>query len=96
MTSIQLEDLALVTGGRGGCQMQQQQQQQQPQAQDPTQAAAAPQQAQGGSFMSGFDQFLSFLQTDSFQQLLGGIRGILGSFGGAQQQAPAAAAAPTS
>lgn len=79
MTILDLDQLATVTGGRGGGPRQQQQQQpgqQQPQG-DP---------AQGGDFLSGLDQFLSFFQSDSFQQILGGLRGMLGQFGGAQQQ----------
>lgn len=90
MTSIDLDQLALVTGGRGGFRMQQQQQPQQ--QQDPNQqqaqdAGGQPQQ-QGGDFLGGLDQFLSFFQSDSFQQLLGGIRGIIGQFAGGQQQQP--------
>jgi hypothetical protein len=78
MTIIDLEELATVTGGRGGGPRQQQQQQQAGQPQ------GAP--AQGGDFLSGLDQFLSFFQSDSFQQILGGLRGMLGQFSGAQQQ----------
>ena len=86
MTSIDLDQLALVTGGRGGCQQQQQQvQQQDPQQQQAAQDDGA-QPQQGGNFLAGLDQFLSFFQTDSFQQLLGGIRGIIGQFAGGQQQ----------
>jgi hypothetical protein len=89
MTIIDLDQLATVTGGRGGCGMQQQQQQaQQPQQQQPDQGGA-PQ--QGGNMLAGLDQFLSFFQSDGFQQILGGLRGILGQLGGAQQQ-PAAQA----
>jgi hypothetical protein len=93
MTIIDLDQLATVTGGRGGCGMQQQQQPAQQQAQQPDQAGAAPQ--QGGNMLSGLDQFLSFFQSDGFQQILGGLRGILGQLGGAQaggaqQQAPQA------
>ncbi len=83
MTRIRLEDLALVTGG---CQQPQPPQPAQA-AQDPSQGAAAAQQSSSAGFMHGFDQFLSFLQTDSFQQLLGGIKGILGQFGGTQPPA---------
>jgi hypothetical protein len=82
MTIIDLDQLATVTGGRGGCGMQQQQAQQQPQ--QPDQAGAAPQ--QGGNMLSGLDQFLAFFQSDGFQQILGGLRGLLGQLGGAQQQ----------
>jgi hypothetical protein len=81
MTILDLDQLATVTGGRGGFAPRQQQQEQgaqQPQG-DP---------AQGGNFLSGLDQFLSFFQSDSFQQILGGLRGIVGQFGGAQQQQP--------
>jgi len=74
MTILDLDQLATVTGGRGFAPQQQQLQQ------------AGEQPGDGGSFLSGFDQFLSFFQSDSFQQILGGLRGILGSFGGAQQQ----------
>jgi hypothetical protein len=78
MTILDLDQLATVTGGRGGGAPQQQQQQQAAQPQgDP---------AQGGNFLSGLDQFLSFFQSDSFQQILGGLRGMLGQFGSAQQQ----------
>ena len=87
MTILDLDQLATVTGGRG-CALRQQQAQPQPQ-EDPQQAdpgGAAPQ--QGGNFLGGLDQFLSFFQSDSFQQILGGLRGILGQFGGAQQQQP--------
>jgi hypothetical protein len=78
MTIIDLDQLATVTGGRGGGPRQQQQQAAQPETQgDP---------AQGGNFLSGFDQFLSFFQSDSFQQILGGLRGMLSQFGSAQQQ----------
>jgi hypothetical protein len=80
MTILDLDQLTTVTGGRGGFAPRQQQQQQQQGAQpqgDP---------AQGGDFLSGLDQFLSFFQSDSFQQILGGLRGMLGQFGGAQQQ----------
>ena len=86
MTSIDLDQLTLVTGGRGGFRMQQQQQ---PQQQDPNQQQAQDaggQQQQGGDFLGGLDQFLSFFQSDSFQQLLGGIRGIISQFAGGQQQ----------
>ena len=85
MTLLDLDQLATVTGGRG-CGMQQQPQEQaQPQQADP--GGAAP---QGGNMLAGLDQFLSFFQSDSFQQILGGLRGIIGQFGGQQQQAPQA------
>jgi hypothetical protein len=80
MTIIDLDQLATVTGGRGGGAPRQQQQQQG--AQPQTQGGPA----QGGDFLSGLDQFLSFFQSDSFQQILGGLRGMLGQFGSAQQQ----------
>jgi len=83
MTSIDLDQLALVTGGRGG-QMQQQQQPQQQEDPNQQQAEDAGGQQQG-NFLGGLDQFLSFFQTDTFQQLLGGIRGLIGQFGGQQQ-----------
>jgi hypothetical protein len=81
MTLLDLDQLAHVTGGRG-CQLQQQ-----PQQGDP-QAGAAPEGAapQGGNMMAGLDQFLSFFQSDGFQQLIGGLRSMMGSAGGAQQQ----------
>jgi hypothetical protein len=90
MTILDLDQLATVTGGRG-CAMRQQQAQpqQQQQEQQPDQAGAAPQ--QGGNFLSGLDQFLSFFQSDGFQQMLGGLRGFLGQMGGAQQQQQQAA-----
>ena len=81
MTILDLDQLATVTGGRGGFAPRQQQQQQQPGQQQPQGDPA-----QGGDFLSGLDQFLSFFQSDSFQQILGGLRGMLGQFGGAQQQ----------
>lgn len=81
MQTIDLPTLALVTGGRG----------QQPapqQAADPAQAGGEPQvqasqpqlQVGNGNFLQGLDQFLSFFQTDSFQQLMSGIRGLIGQF----------------
>jgi len=84
MTLLDLDQLATVTGGRG-CRMQQPQEQAQPQQADS--GGAAP---QGGNMLAGLDQFLSFFQSDSFQQILGGLRGIIGQFGGQQQQAPQA------
>lgn len=87
MTSIDLDQLALVTGGRGGCRMQQQQQQQ-PQQQQQAAPDAGGQPQQSGDFLGGLDQFLSFFQSDTFQQLLGGIRGLIGQFAGGQQQQP--------
>ncbi|HET9987694.1 MAG TPA: hypothetical protein VFQ65_04225 [Kofleriaceae bacterium] len=89
MTILDLDQLATVTGGRGCAMQQQAQPQQQPDPQQPDQAGAAPQ--QGGNFLTGLDQFLSFFQSDGFQQVLGGLRGFLGQLGGAQQQQPQAA-----
>ena len=90
MTLLDLDQLATVTGGRG-CPMQQPQQQPQ-QGQEADPGSAAP---QGASFVSGLDQFLSFFQSEGFQQMLGGLRGMLGQLSGGQQPqaAPAEPAA---
>lgn len=89
MTLLDLDQLATVTGGRGCVQQPQTQQPQQSQEGDP--AGAAP---QGGNFLTGLDQFLSFFQSEGFQQILGGLRGILGQFGQQTQPAPAPQTAP--
>lgn len=89
MTILDLDQLACVTGGRGGCGVQQQQQQQQA-AQGGEQQQAAGGAAQGGDFLSGLQQFLGFFQSQGFQQVLGGLQQLIGSFGGQQQQAAAA------
>jgi hypothetical protein len=85
MTTIQTIDVALlanVTGGAG--QQCAAQQQQQPQQGDDQQQAGA--QAGGGGggggFLAGLDGFLSFLQSSNFGQIIGGLRGILGTFAG--------------
>jgi len=91
MTLLDLDQLATVTGGRG-CPMQQPQQQPQQQGQEADPTGAAP---QGASFVTGLDQFLSFFQSEGFQQMLGGLRGMLGQLSGGQQPqaAPAEQAA---
>jgi hypothetical protein len=84
MTTIQTIDLALlanVTGGAGQ-QCAAQQQQQQPQQGDDQQQAGAQAGGGGGGFLAGLDGFLSFLQSSNFGQIIGGLRGILGSFSG--------------
>ncbi|MFT3698791.1 MAG: hypothetical protein QM831_36935 [Kofleriaceae bacterium] len=85
MQTIDLDDLALVHGGRGHGQQAQPQQQaadpSQQQAQPATQMDQQPQlQVGNGNFLQGLDQFLSFFQSDSFQQLMSGIRGLIGQF----------------
>jgi hypothetical protein len=78
MTTIDPALLATVTGG---AQQQCPAQTQQPQQGDDQQQAGA-QDAGGGSFLSGLDGFLSFLQSSNFGQIIGGLRGILGTFAG--------------
>jgi hypothetical protein len=47
-------------------------------------------QPQGAGLLAGIDQFLGFLGSDGFQQVVGGLRQLLASFGGQQpgQQQP--------
>ena len=89
MQTIQLDDLANVTGG---CQCQQA-----PTAPvDPTTAATTASGAEtspaadAGSAGGGFQSFLTFLQSDSFKQLIGGIQGLIGGQASAPSAAPAA------
>jgi len=74
MQTIDLDLLTTVTGG------------QQAPNQGPSQQDQG--QGQGGSWMSGLDQFFQVLQSPGFSQVIGGLRDILGSFasGGQQQQ----------
>jgi len=79
MTTIQPDLLATVTGGaRQQCAPQAQQQQQG--GDDQQQAGADQQGAGGGGLLAGLDGFLSFLQSSNFGQIIGGLRGILGTF----------------
>jgi hypothetical protein len=88
MTSIDLDQLAMVTGG------QQQQQVQQQQAPDPSQPGQGDQGGGFSGFLAGFDQFLSVANNllglaGSFRQLLGSFSG----FGGQTQMAQTSQAA---
>jgi len=87
MMTIDSALLATVTGGR----QQQQQPQQQPQQQQGgdqggDQGGAQQGAAPGGNFMAGIDQFLGFLGSQDFTQLIGGIKGIFEKFAMPQQQ----------
>lgn len=91
MQTIQLHDLANVTGG---CQSQQTPQ---PSA-DPAASGAASQQGAAASEGGGagvLQQLLGFLQSPGFQQLLGSLQGLLGQGGQSSASQPAAASAPT-
>ena len=81
MTILDLDQLATVTGGRGA-----------QQSQDP-QAQPQPGDTQQNGWVAGLDQFLALFQSESFQQILGGLRGILGSFAQPQQTTQPDAAA---
>lgn len=79
MQTIDVNDLSNVTGGCG-CGQQQPQQQQ-----DPNAAGATGQPATGApggtDIMGGLQQLLGFFQSESFQQLLQGIQGLIGQAG---------------
>jgi hypothetical protein len=59
----------------------------------------------GGNFLAGLQQVLGFFQSPGFQQILGGLQSIIGSFGqlgqgaaqpgASQQAAPGATQGPT-
>ena len=79
MTTIDPALLATVTGGAQQCPAQTQQQQPQ-QGDDQQQADASG--GGGGGFLAGLNQFLTFLQSPNFGQIIGGLQGILGTFAG--------------
>lgn len=90
MQIITLDQLAHVTGG---CQCQQAQPQLSAPGGDaagsPAGAAASDGGGGGGGFLGGLSQVIGVLQSGGFQQLLGGLQGILGQFGGQPGAAPA-------
>ena len=45
-------------------------------------------QSQGGGLLAGLDTFLGFLGSQNFQEIVGGLRQILGSFGSQGQPQP--------
>ncbi len=77
MTTIDPAALAFVTGGTA------QPVQTSTQAQTPDGASTQ----QGGGFLSGFQQVLSFLQSPQFGQLISGIQSLISSFAGGTQAA---------
>lgn len=74
MTSIDPTALAFVTGGTAQAAVQTS-----TQAPTPDGGSTQP----GGSFLSGIQQFLSFLQSPQFGQLVGGIQSLISSFASA-------------
>jgi hypothetical protein len=86
MMTIDPALLSTVTGGQQRQAPPQQQQQAQQQAGDDQggdQQGAAP---GGNKLMAGIDQFLGFLGSQDFTQLIGGLKGIFERFAMPQQQ----------